>query len=312
MVYLSYGVRQKITLVQGIEDRDKLYFIAEAGAKKAMIVLRRDYDAGYDYLNSLWGNNVLSFMDTRVGEGRFNICYEYADKESGIRCLRYGLIDEERRLNLNFAGQYALERLFRIVLDPGEMKAQELAAAVVDWRDGDSSLSIPVGSAEDRQYRNFHYPYESKDSDFEVKQELLLVKGMDSVMFNAVKDYVTVYGSGKVNVNTATRQVLISLGLSRRIVDEILSFRYGEDETPFTEDDNAFTQDGGIVSRLSQYSDLSASEVAELTAAMDKYLTVKSSAFEAKITAGLNRRKRQYKGSCVIDKEGKILFWQEV
>ena len=38
--------------------------------------------------------------------------------------------------------------------------------------------------------------------------ELLLVNGMTKDIFERIKDYVTVWGSGMVNINTAGREVL--------------------------------------------------------------------------------------------------------
>ena len=97
-----------------------------------------------------------------------------------------------------------IERLFRIGLGMDDMRAG-VAASIKDWRDKDSELSIPVGSAEDFLYRGLKYPYEAKDEDLESLDELL-VNGMTKDIFERIKDYVTVWGSGMVNINTAGRR----------------------------------------------------------------------------------------------------------
>lgn len=311
-VYLSFGIRQKIMLIQRLEERDKLHLIAEAGIKKAISVLRNEPESTYSALGEAWSSNPLTFMDIGVGDGQFNIRYDYVDRQLELSRQEYGFIDEERRLNINKTEEEVLKRFFRIMLDQDKMKAQELAAAIVDWRDSDSSLSIPLGSAEDYHYRNFQNSYEAKDMDFEVLEELLLVKGISSDIFKLIKDYVTVYGAGKVNINTATREVLLSLGLSKRIVDEIFLFRYGEDSMPATIDDNVFVTDSAIASSLSQFSRLSASEVALLSVAADKYLTTRSDNFEIRSIASLNKKKNSLETRCVIDRSGKILHWREM
>ena len=310
-VYLSYGVRQKIVLVQRLEERDKLHLVAEAGVKRTITEMANEFENASDFFEEDWNNYLYAFRDIGIGDGKFSICYEYVDKQSKIRKLEYGLRGEERKLNINKTEQEVLKRFFNIMLDQDRMKAQELAAAIVDWRDSDSLLSIPFGSAEDYNYRNFQNPYEAKDMDFEILEELLLVKGVSADIFDSVKDYLTVYGSGKVNINTAAREVLLSLGLAKRIVDEIFLFRYGEDGMPFTVDDNVFEADSAITPQLSQFSRLSASEAALLSVAVDKYLTTVSDIFEIRSVASLNNRKNSLVTRCVVNKSGKILRWRE-
>jgi len=67
--------------------------------------------------------------------------------------------------------------LLETCLSLDDKEAQEISAAIVDWRDGDSALSIPVGSAEDSDYHDLKEPYNCKDAPFQVLEEVLLVKG---------------------------------------------------------------------------------------------------------------------------------------
>ena len=97
----------------------------------------------------------MIFKDVNAEGGVFSVCYGDSDISDGETALitRYGLIDEERKINLNSSGQEVIERLFRIGLGMDDMRAQELAASIKDWRDKDSELSIPV-----RQRRGFPLP----------------------------------------------------------------------------------------------------------------------------------------------------------
>ncbi len=312
-VYLGAGVRQKITLVARLDERDKLHFIGEAGIKRAIVELRKEKEEERtcDALNGAWSNNAGVFKQIRVGDGRFNIYYNYIDAKTGLTESRYGLIDEERKININKADRVVLERLFKIVLGFDELDAQELAASIVDWRDEDSYLSIPLGSAEDPYYRSLRYSYEAKDAEFEVLDEVLLVKHMTGRIFDILKDYITIYGDGKVNVNTASKEVLLTLGLNEYIVDKILAFRCGEDGIISTFDDNAFETPSGIVPKLSQHSHLSDSDVASLSTVRDQYLVTNSNYFMARSEAGFDNRKDTAVITAVINRDGKILYWQE-
>ncbi|MFC1666926.1 general secretion pathway protein GspK [Candidatus Omnitrophota bacterium] len=310
-VILSNGVRQKIILVQRLDERGKLHFIAEAGIKKAIIELKKEAEKTYDSLNDNWSNNTASFKAVGVGGGTFNVSYNYPHGKTGVIDTRYGLIDEERKININTADRAILERLFRVALNFHEIEAQELAASLIDWRDSDSELSIPLGSAEDRYYRNLQYPYEAKDAAFEVLEEVLLVNGMTRDIFKNIRYYVTIYGNGRINVNTAPKEVFLALRLDEKLVDKILLFRQGEDGATGTIDDNIFDAHSRIVPKLSQYFHLSDSEVAQLTRVVDHSLVTRSENFMIRSVAKLNNRKNTTEVDCVVNRDGKILYWHE-
>ncbi|MFH1593562.1 MAG: hypothetical protein ABID09_02565 [Candidatus Omnitrophota bacterium] len=313
VIYLSYGVRQKLTLVKRLEERDQLHYISEAGVKTALFEIAKEnnVERTSDALRDNWSNNPGMFKDRRIGEGRFSVLYNYLDEESRSPGVRYGLIDEERKININTMDRAALQRLFKIVLGADEIEQQELAASIIDWRDGDSELTIPLGSGEDFYYRGLRYSYEAKDAEFEVLDELLLVKGVTGDVYAKIKDYITIYGDGKVNINTAEREVLFALGLHAGLVSKILIFRRGEDGISATSDDNVFNNTSDIVPRLSQHQHLSASEVAELTMIRDRYLSTGSNNFSINSVSGLIGRKNTSTTKAVINRDGEILYWHE-
>lgn len=312
-VSLGYGVRQKIMLAQRLDERDKLHFIAEAGVKKGIAELKKkEEERSYHALNDNWSSNISAFKEINIAEGKFNICYNYIDERSGFLETRYGIVDEERKININKAPRAVLKRLFQIILDFDKIEAQALAASIVDWRDNDSELSIPLGSAEDPYYRNLKYPHEAKDAEFEVLEEVLLVRGMTEDIFERMRDYLTIYGDGKININTASKEILLALGLNEDVVDKILSFRCGEDEIEATADDNVFCTSADIVPKLSQFCHMSESEIAQISGVVsDKNLVTNSNSFTIKSIARLNNKKDKTQVLCVVDRSGKILYWQE-
>lgn len=80
----------------------------------------------------------------------------------------FALNDESSKLNVNTATASMLEFLPRMT--------PELAAAIVDWRDTDTTPS--VGGAEDEVYQQLNPPYRCKSGPFESLDELRLVFGM--------------------------------------------------------------------------------------------------------------------------------------
>lgn len=307
-VILAYEVRQKITLVKRLDERSKLRLIAEAGIKAAISKLKKEEVKTYDSLQDAWSNDISAFKDINLDAGRYNICYN--NNGSAVIETRWGIVDEERKININTASKSVLERLFHILLDFDEVQAQELAASIVDWRDNDSELSIPIGSGEDSYYSGLRYPYEAKDAKFEILEEVILVKGVSMEIFAQIKDYLTVYGNGRVNINTASRQALLALGLNESVVEKIFFFRGGKNESDSAQG-NIFIEPSSIMPQLSRHTPLSDSEIAQLSVVSEQLLCTKSNNFMIRCLAGLSNRKNTVEVSCVVKRGGKILYSRE-
>jgi len=62
--------------------------------------------------------------------------------------------------------------------------------------------------------------------------ELLIIPGIDQTTFDKLQPYITIYGSGLININGAEIPVLVSLGeaISGEIAERIIHYR---EITPF-------------------------------------------------------------------------------
>jgi len=303
--------------VRRLETRDKLHLIAQAGIRRAIAELKKEDEyASADALNERWSSNEDAFKEIEVGEGSFTISYQYIEPRGKMLQTRYGIIDEERKLNINKAEADEMGRLFRQVTQLSEWEANSLAASIVDWRDEDKQPL--TGGAEEDYYRGLSSPYACKDAEFELTEELLLIKGMDPDIFARVKGYITVYGQGGVNINTASEQVLTSLGLNETLIYKIISFRCGQDGEEATADDNVFTQSSNILSQLSQFCALTPDELALLSRLIsDGNLYTRSDNFMIKSSAQLKSESVRGSGSsagtitCVFKRDGRIRYWHE-
>ncbi len=312
-VLIGYSVRQRAMLVRRLDERAQLRCIAEAGARRAIAELKGEASESDDVLIDPIVIDKGALKEVTVGEGTYSVCYSPTESygESEPPGLVFGIVDEERKININKADRVVMERLFRIVLALDEYEVQELAASLVDWRDSDSQLSLPLGSAEDSYYRELDHPYEAKDADVEVMEEVLLVKGMTPEMLGKVRDYITIYGDGKVNINTASKAVLMALGLKDTIADRILAYRRGKDGVRGTTDDNRFETTAEIVPVLSEIQLLGSGEIAEINAVVENFLCAASSHFMIRSIARLPTSRRTIEAVCVADRAGKVLCWQE-
>ncbi len=307
-LYLGQGVRQKLALAKRISFGSNMYYIADAGVKKTISILLQD-DNDYDSLKDDWSNNPTIFEKTKVGLGTFTVSYDYLDGDKGAR-ERFGCIDEERKLNINTARRHTIQKLIEIVASVDTSQAQGIAAAIVDWRDADSMLSVPKGSAEDSYYDDLKEEYDCKDAPFEVLDELLLVKGMDRKLFNKIKDFITIYGSGKININTTSEEVLLAFGIDERTAGKIIEYRKGEDGLLATSDDNIFSVPAQIVSKLSQFASLSDRQTATLSnvVSLGVFDTI-SDVFLIRSIARIGSLEKEI--SCIVQKNGSILYWRE-
>ena len=62
-VTLSYQVRQRLSLVKRLDERDKLHLLADAALKRSAAVIKKEPPDGYDYLQEGWSDNPLIFKD---------------------------------------------------------------------------------------------------------------------------------------------------------------------------------------------------------------------------------------------------------
>ena len=140
--------------------------------------------------------------------------------------------DEDRKINVNRLGKSCdgVCTLATLQLDPiaiqlyglmsGEAHDQwfydrdierwELIADMADWIDQDTNR-IWRGGYEDNLYNSLDSPYLSKNARFDTKEEIRLVEGWQDDVYERFGDEVTVFGAGKININTASDDMLKGL-----------------------------------------------------------------------------------------------------
>ena len=304
-------ITPQLGLAAKLRDRVMLRYLAKAGVARAIIEIRADETDAYDTFNDPWAYNEEAFKEIGLTDvGYFSLEHALvigSDKKSE---RHYGLIDEERKININRAPAGVLVQFFEVVAEVSSQDALGMADAVVDWRDEDDE---PLESgAESPYYEALENGYACKDAPFEVLEELMLVKGITPKVFDKVKDRATVYGQGLVNVNTADALVLESLGMSEELVEKIISFRNGDDGTKVTEDDNAFEDAGSFGSVLSSALGLSPEEADELQAAIDSgMIGVRSDHFRGYSFGRFRDTDMFARIAFVIDRDEHIRYWRE-
>jgi len=209
MVDFSYTMMVDLSLAANLRDEHQAFYAARTGIEVAKHLLQegaQEDDEEYDALDEDWAHfdehpGFLSEDD----EGRFKGTIEDEAGKFPINTL----IDKDKEGGIDGRRREQLEWLFEVLeLDP------DLIEPICDWLD--SNTTEGPNGAEDAYYAELSPPYPCKDGPLASLEELLLVKGMTEEVLYGTKEkkglihYLTIYSSenGKININTATAEVL--------------------------------------------------------------------------------------------------------
>jgi len=221
----------------------------------------------YDSLDEQWAKEIPPY---HLDEENVYLSFRIEDMERYIN-PNYLLADsgepEEKHVK-------QFRRLLKkLLLDP------DLTNAVLDWLDEDEERRMPLG-AEGMDYDKSGFL--AKGGKLDSIDELKLVKGFKNEMFSKrVVDYKVIPGlldvlalpsNGKINVNTAGRDVLLSLDddMDEDVVAEIIRRRQ---DKPFEKMDDLLELPGmnhDLLFRIKQLADVK-SEYFKITVSVENY-----------------------------------------
>lgn len=126
--------------------------------------------------------------------------------------VQVSIVDESGKVDLNQAQSPLLSALIQNAGTPRD-QAEQIAAAIIDWRDADPLTQIN-GGAEDPQYAAAGLPYGAKDAPFESVAEVEQVLGMTPALYALLEPSLTIYsGNSEPDPLYAPGPVLIAMGL---------------------------------------------------------------------------------------------------
>ncbi|WFB35722.1 type II secretion system protein GspK [Kiritimatiellota bacterium B12222] len=158
---------------------------------------------------------------------------------------------ENSRRNVNKLSDPDWEQLLENSGVP-EKEQAKLISAFRDWTDDDESTRLLGAEEDDPYYQDLDLPV--KNADLITLDELGMIKGFtpailyggsledfygqDDIEVTGIVSQLTVYGDEKLNLNAASKEVLMSLsGIREEQVDNLLEGRSGDDNIWGTEDD---------------------------------------------------------------------------
>ncbi len=155
--------------------------------------------------------------------------------------LKVDVIDEESKLNINISNAItkgnSAQRMVRqlaALFAPNEFDyifeekvladelstREEIICEIIDWTDANEDLCDLSGNEDRSLYTSLEPPYERKNAPFDSVQELFFVSGVSDDFWSAFVDpnpedpkkrIMTIWGKGRVNVNTAPIMVLLPI-----------------------------------------------------------------------------------------------------
>jgi len=215
----------ELTLAGYMKDSSRAYQLARSGVDIALELLARDDDFEMDTFNEEW----RQFGSIPLAEGI---------AEPGVSFYG-GMVDENSKININLLRnsegeiderrEAQMRRLF-VALGLKE----ELLNPVLDWLDADD-IERQDG-AEGYYYQNLEEPYACANGPFLTVGQIFLVRGMRELEHFGEKkskrlmDYLTIHSDGKININTAPKEVLQSLSedMDSALAESIVEYRKEE------------------------------------------------------------------------------------
>jgi general secretion pathway protein K len=226
---LNREMRSQVYEAANLSDGIRLRYVAESGFYAGEALLLGDRNA-FDALTELWANTEMIALQSENFFDNASFRLEIEDEAAKITI--------NNLVNGNAYNPPVRELLLRLLTGPyfhlEQGKAEALLDAIKDWIDSDDEVT--GNGAEGAYYSGLDKPYTVKNAPLDCIEELLMIKGMTRDLFYGTAESpgltqcLTVFGDGRINVNTARKPVLRSLAaeMTDDVADKIDKYRRDE------------------------------------------------------------------------------------
>jgi type II secretory pathway component PulK len=291
---LSHYVRLRIAATRQFVNREKAYKIARAAVAAFQEQLEQDRkDNAFDHPgDEFW--KKFSQEGKPVSTDFLNVA---GDK---IGTYQVAISDESGKLNINTVSAATLARFLALFLPQND--AQQAAAAIISRRQAKLFASIyellDVGGVDRRAFlgedTNSNKILDTWEDDGPASSPL---DNQNGKLDLGLKDYLTVYTSGPININTVSPELLLALpGISETTVRRLTAAR---ERSPITD-----------LKQLKEILEITEDNLAEILA----WATLKSDIFEIAVTAQTSDAFFTRQIMAIIDRSSvpsTVRFWQE-
>lgn len=286
-------------------------WLGRSGIEAAKYVLGQDGQGPLgqvDSLNEVWAGGPGTDTNDLMAEFPLS-SFEVAPGKS----FSVKIVDLDRKFNINLADEMILRQALTLVgVDPASQAT--IMDSILDWIDPD--LNTRVNGVESEHYERMDPPYFAKNGPIDDMSEVLLINGVTSPMYwgssagghvsvlnreasrsrfeeptyaVGLRDLFTALSGRAVNINTASATTLQVLPpIDENVAQAIIQRRAGPDGVDGTQDDTPFRSPGEI----GNIPGLPPPVIQQI----GRYMTTRSSVFEATVEAKIGNMKRTYVG----------------
>lgn len=244
---MAFDMKVEANVTGYQRKRMQAHYLAQAGLEWAKVVMNRKVTESAEGELILEEDQdeqmVIASINLSRGVGVSGIRKELAQGTFSV-----DIVPEEGRRNVNTLSDEDWEEILDQSGVPEDMWP-ELIDCFGDWIDEGDEHKLNGAESDDPYYEEREY--EVKNAPVDTVDELLLIKGFTEAIvfggpdpddpdrvYKGIAGWLTPWGDGRVNVNTASREVLLTIpGIDEFVVDDILEYRTGLDGEGGTRDD---------------------------------------------------------------------------
>lgn len=305
----ALSMKVETQLARNANNETELEWLGRSGVEYCRWILAQQLTIAqepYDAPSQVWAGGSGSSMTTN--SPLMNVQKEI---KLGHGSFTWKIVDLESKININTAGEPLLQQAFLLMgMDAGEVTAT--VNSILDWIDPDDRQRIQ--GAESEFYQSLKPAYFAKNGPIDDLSELLLVKGVTPDVYwgaastnhpistfqqkssafgreqgptftAGLADLFTPLSDGRININTASAEVLQCLpGLDKLVAEAIVSGRAGED------DGSGLLGPYRNVQQVTRIPEVPRA----LPAMLQQYCDVRSKTFQVTITATMNGYTREF------------------
>ena len=184
-----YTMRIEATITKNFKEGERSYYLAQAGINRAFIELiktqrsTKKFKGAKDTLVDDPEDDETEDDEIKEWKPREEpYLFELEDGECEVT-----ISDEGGKINLNWIAKQAKKdrKLLSDIIEKScELEGEErdiVVDSIIDWVDKDHNHLM--NGAEDEYYESQEDPYEARDGDFVIPEELLLVRGITDDLF---------------------------------------------------------------------------------------------------------------------------------
>lgn len=353
LTVLSVGIASRMGLELKLtgyyRDNMKALYLAKAAIQMAVAEkVKNDDNPEADFLGEGWANDEELFYNYSLGNTEnsfYTIRYDYKENKEDEGMELYGMMDESSKININNIVKdddtvdadikTQLVNLLKNVCELEDFEAEKLANNLIDWIDENkqrTKQSPEEPDDENALYEDTGADNYCKNRKLDAIEELLLIKGFDdaAILYGGsgeegtknkkygIINYITIYTEDKkVNINTASLEVLEALGFRTVRAAEIINYRRNAESMEEESFENKPIETGELNTNFFKTNvfkePLAEGEEDEINKILSNYISTVSNTFRIYATGNANGVEKRI--NCVVTiksgEEPKFKYWSE-